>query len=160
MEVEVKNKKDDSDKKINEYLKNVGFDFKKYKRENFEFNIKGLSLVDQKGRKIIVYNNTLTDNIEVVYEKLKMTEKEVFYEIKEGLWEDFLMLAEILEETVVVQKPNKGEIRFVRHKINKNGNTKEVHRSPSFKENELYDIYEYFMNQVLEMDKRRKGRKK
>lgn len=160
MEVEEKNKKDDLDKKINEYLKNIGFDLKKYKTENFEFNLKGLSLVDQKGRKIIVYNNTLTENIEVVYEKLKMTEQEVFDEIKEGLWEDYLMLAEILKETVVVQKPNKEKIQFVRHKINENGNTNEVHKSPIFKENELYDIYEYLMNQVLEMDKRRKERKK
>lgn len=160
MEVEEKNKKDDLDKKINEYLKNIGFDLKKYKTENFEFNLKGLSLVDQKGRKIIVYNNTLTDNIEVVYEKLKMTEQEVVDEIKEGLWEDYLMLAEILKETVVVEKPNKEEIQFVRHKINENGNTNEVHRSPIFKENELYDIYEYLMNQVLEMDKRKKERKK
>lgn len=112
MEVEEKNKKDDLDKKINEYLKNIGFDLKKYKTENFEFNLKGLSLVDQKGRKIIVYNNTLTENIEVVYEKLKMTEQEVFDEIKEGLWEDYLMLAEILKETVVVQKPNKEKIQL------------------------------------------------
>lgn len=160
MEIEKKNKVAELDKKINEYLKDVGFELKKYKSENFEFKLKGLSLVDQKGRKIIVYNNTLTDNIEVVYEKLKMTEQEVFDEIKEGLWEDYLMLSEIIKETVVVEKPNIGEMQFVRHKIDGNGNTDEVHRSPIFKENELYDIHEYLMNQVLEMDRRRKGRKK
>lgn len=151
---------DDNDRqKVIEYLKDIKFDLENYKVENFELNFKGLALIDEKGRKIIAYNNSLVNNVEMIYKELEMTEEEVVYEIKDGLWEDYLMVAEDVKETVLIQKPNEGEIQFFRYKKDNNENINEIHQSPIFKENKLYDIHDYLLEQVREMDNRRRGRK-
>lgn len=138
--------------KVIEYLKDSEFNLTNCTMENFEVGFKGLTLIDQEGRKIFAYNNPLLDSVEIIYDKLQLTEDEVIYEIKEALWEDYLTLAKQINEGVVIHKPNRGEIQFLRHKINDSSN--ETHRSKIFKENELYDIHEYLLNQVQQINNR------
>lgn len=144
--------------KVLEKIKNGKWNLEKFELEEFNQYPGGMVLIDSKGRRIIIYDDFIMDEIKIIYEDLKREEDELTDEILDTLWDNYSNLSKILGEIARLRRDEEGNIVFYRYKIKENDDVVKVHISEEFEENnQLYDIYEYLKKEIKDMRNRMKN---
>ena len=134
--------------KVVQYLKNSKFDLSRFTIQENQDYPGGIELVDSKKRKIVVYNDYLTRNIQVIFKDLHRSKERLESDIALFSWDSYLKIANKLHQIVKIEHLDEKNIRFLRTVKYEDGTAEKVHTSQMFdKNNDLYDIYEYFDNE-------------
>ena len=131
------------------YVQNSKFNLEKFEIIDFQDYPGGIALVDKKKRKIIIYDDFIVGKIQVIYEARKKNEEELIFEIREYLWDNYMTLAQYLNQVAIFERRGKKDITFFRFKVEENMKAEKIHTSPTFNEyDELYDIYDYLEKEI------------
>lgn len=137
-------------KELKEYLLCNDFDLRNYKIRDIEDYPSGLELQDDKGRRIVVYNDYLLGEIRIVYVDIKKDNDFTNHAVRTFLWVNYNNRAEDLEREIRIEKEEIGEsyIRYITKVLDK-----EIRVSRKFHvDTDVYDIYEYFDNARKELE--------
>lgn len=148
-------KNDKNRKKVIQYLKRSNFDLNKFQIRELKEYPGGLELIDEKQRKIAIYNDYLLDRIQVVFVDLETTHEELKSYIAGECWERYLIEAQRLNQIVKMQKIDKNKVQILRAKVDyENEKAQLVHKSQIYDDsNDLYDLSYYFEQEIENMQK-------
>lgn len=149
-------KKDDKNRnKVIRYLKESKFDLEKYVIQELKDYPGGLELIDEKQRRIAIYNDYLLDRIQVIFVDLQTTHEELKSYVIRECWEIYLSEAERLNQIVKMEKIDNNKIQMLRAKVDYKNKTAElIHKSQIYDDtNDLYDLCYYFETEIGNMQK-------
>lgn len=132
-------------------LEKYNIDISNYKIQNFNLYPNGLKFIHKENEKeIVIYDDFLLDQIQIIYVNLKMNIIHLLEDLK-LLKQDFLsMKQEETKQIIFTNRIDNNHIQYVGDsKINK-------FESPILNEGDLYEMYDYFSNEVESLIKNKK----
>lgn len=147
-EFEIKNNL--SREKVIDYIRKSKFKLEYFIVKDYLEYPGGIELLNKDNRSIIIYYDTIFEEIKVIYKELKLYESDIYTQVKYTLWAEYSTLSEETHQVARIKRKN-GMIQFYRYDVDNPKNI--THTSKEFHEaSQLYDIYYYLKRQIRRME--------
>lgn len=150
---ELQKENDISRQEVIEFLKISKFNLERFVIREFKDFPGAVELIDEKGRSIVIFYNYLIDQIEVIYKDVKKDALDMYLSVIMFLVNEYKEESIKLREIMEIERINENQLRFIKKCKENVLKNKIIEISPIFDiNNDLYDMYEYLLNRIKEMD--------